>query len=928
LGIAALAAAPLRALPPFEQTISDLKPDPELHFGSLPNGVRYVVMANHQPKDRASFRFLVGAGSFNETDDQQGLAHFLEHMAFKGSAHYPPGTLVETLQRLGMSFGADTNASTSFNRTLFLLELPDTKQATLEEGTRIFADYAGGLLLGQEQIDSERGVILSEKRDRDSIGYRTQVENMKFILPDSLVPKRLPIGMADVISHAARDRFVDFYNAWYRPDDIAVVAVGDFDPAAVEGMIKDAFSGLKARAPERPDPDLGTVVTPLGLRVSFHPEAEAPAVTIDIGTVFPYKHEPDTSALRIRHLKRDLADMMLNRRFEILARKGNAPFTSERGGAGEEFNFVREASLQLTCKPENWQKALAAGEQELRQALTYGFQPAELAEAVANVRNELSQAVKGASTRLSGKLASDISESIVNREVFTSPAGDEALLEPALASVTVDDCLAELRRSWAGRGRDLYVSGNLTLDNAEQAIRTAFEASEAVAVAAPPKAEALTFPYTDFGPVGTVASEKTIDDLGVTEVVFANGVRLDLKKTDFEANRILIRVRVGGGELTVPAATEPGIAQIAGVAMGPGGLGKLSADELQRVLAGKPVGEKFSVSEDAFTFDGATDPDHLLLELQLIAAHITDPGYRPEALKVAHNTIPQLYRQLEHTPEGVMQTTVGRYMANGDPRFGMPAQADLMARTFDEVKAWLDPQFSHGAMEISMVGDLDPKAAIDAVARTFGALPKRDPKPDYAAARKVSFPDNPTEHRYTVVTEIPKGLVVVEWPTTDGRDVYVSRRLGMLASIFSDRLRVKVRDEMSGAYSPSARPTGGTVFPGYGTISASVSVEPSTAEKIEQAVLAIAADLAKNGVTADELERAKNPAITGIKQTSRTNEYWLGNVLFDAQEEPQRLDWARTRLEDVGKITKADVDALAAKYMDPARAFRFIIVPQ
>jgi zinc protease len=941
------AAVPLRAtLYPFEQTESDLKPDPALHFGALPNGVRYAVMANRQPRDRASLRLLVGAGSLYEKADQQGLAHFLEHMAFKGSTHYPPGTLVETLQRMGMSFGADTNASTSDDRTLFLLELPDTKAATLEEGCRIFADYAGGLLLRPDQIEPERGVILSEKRDRDSIRYRAQVENTRFTFPESLLSQRQTIGLEDVIQHAPRDRFADFYDTWYRPDNIAVIAVGDFEPAAVEGMIRAAFGGLAPHGAARPAPDLGTVVTPAGLRVAVHPDTESAGVSIEIGTVFPYRHEPDTAAVEIRHLKRSLAFAMLNRRFEAIVRKGNAPFSQARASAGEEFNFVREASLQLGCRPENWKKAMAAGEQELRRALTYGFQPAELAEAVANLRSRLNQAVRGSATRPSGRLADAIATSILNREVFTSPAQDAALVEPALAAVTADDCAAALRDAWAGRGRNIFVSGNLVLDGAEQAVRGAYEASTAVAVEPPPKMEVATFPYTDFGPAGAVASRKTIDDLGITEIAFANGVKLNLKRTDFDAGRIEIRVRVGGGLLTAPAAAKPGIVQLAsgggggarggrrggggggGSAFIAGGLGKLSQDELQRVLAGQPVGVQFQVGEDAFTFDGATDGDHLLLEMQLMAAYLTDPGYRPEAFRIAHAAIPQTFKQLGHTPEGVVQTTVTRMLAGGDPRFGMPGESELAARTFDDVKEWLSPQFAHGAMEIAVIGDFDPKAAVDAVARTFGALGRRDPRPAYAEERRLSFPNDPAEHRYTVETEIPKGLVLIEWPTTDARDAAVSRRLGMLTSILGDRLRVKIRNEMGGAYSPSARSSGGTVFPGYGAIAANLSVEPGTEDRIAQAVLAIGADLAKNGVTADELERAKNPAVTGVRQSLRTNAYWMGSVLFDAQEEPQRLDWARTRLEDVERIAKADVDALAARYLDPARAFRFIIVPK
>ncbi len=932
-GAALLLAAPclepgLCAAPGFAQAESDLAPDPAARFGVLPNGIRTLVLANHEPRDRASLRFLVEAGSFNEAPDQQGLAHFLEHMAFKGSTNYPPGTLIERLQRLGMRFGADTNASTNFDHTVYLLELPDTKPETLAEGCRIFADYAGGLLLLPDQIDSERGVILSEKRDRDSVDFRTYVADLNFEMPESLISKRIPIGLANVVQKATRERFVDFYNAWYRPEKFTVIAVGDFDPVQMETLIKKSVGDLQARAAVRPDPDLGTVVSPLGLRAEFHPEAEAPAVEIDIQTVSPYRREPDTAAVRLRHLTRDLALDMLNRRFRILSRAEKAPFTEAEGSASEQFNFLREADVLIVAKPEDWKAAMGVAEQELRKALTFGFQPAELQEAVANVRNQLEQAAKGAATRRSNRLADELSGTVVRKKVFTSPTQDLAFYGPVLDRITATDCLDALRQTWSARGRDIFVSGNLTLENPVPAIQAAYEASQAVAVAAPVRIEEQTFPYADFGAPGRVMSEKQIEDLGITEVVFANGVRLNLKQTDFAANQISMSVRIGGGRLTEPAAAKPGIGRLAAATFQAAGLGKLGIDDLQRVLAGKTVGLRFAEGDDAFTFSGTTNGADILLELRLVTAYLTDPGYRPEALWSIRKEIPQAYRQLEHTPDGVIQTRIDRLLANGDPRFGMPAEADLMARNFDELKAWLSPQFARGPIEIALVGDLDPKAAIGAVAETLGALPQREPKPAFVQERQVSFPSLPASDQFQVQTEIPRGLIYLVWPTTDGRDARTARRLALLGQIFSDRLRQKVRNEMSGAYSPVAGSMASTVYPGYGSMIARISVDPATADRIADAVLAIAGSLQTGGVTADELERAKKPALTEIKESQRTNRYWLESVLALAQAEPQRLDWARTRSADVASVTKAELDALATAYLGPGRAFRFVILPE
>src|SRR5688500_13701539 len=289
----------------FPQQESDLKPDPGARFGKLENGVRYVVLSNREPRDRASLRLLIFAGSLHEKEDQRGLAHFLEHMAFNGSKHYPPGKLVEFFQRMGMNFGADVNANTGFDRTLYQLELAHADIPTLVEGMRVFSDYASGLLLSEEQIDQERGVILSEKRGRDSVCYREFIAQFEATLGTTLFPKRLAIGVPEVISKAKRERFFDFWNTLYRPERMVVVVVGDFaDEAAIEKMVREHFGNLRARAPPRPKPALGKLPKFAGVRAIYHEEPEAAATNVFIARITPYAHEPDTAARRKDRLRR------------------------------------------------------------------------------------------------------------------------------------------------------------------------------------------------------------------------------------------------------------------------------------------------------------------------------------------------------------------------------------------------------------------------------------------------------------------------------------------------------------------------------------------------------------------------------------------------------------------------------------------------
>ncbi|MEZ5277588.1 MAG: insulinase family protein [Opitutaceae bacterium] len=907
---------------------SDLPSDPAVHYGQLPNGMRYAVMANHEPRERAALRLLVEAGSLNEKENQRGLAHFLEHMAFNGSEHYPPGTLIEFFQRMGMSFGGDTNAYTSFDVTVYMVDLPNTKPETIGEGLRVFRDYAGGLLLGDEELDHERGVILSEKRTRDSVEFRSYVAEMDFLLDGSLFPRRMPIGEEEIIQTAPREAFVDFYDTWYRPELMTVVAVGDFDVAEMEAQITAAFSDLQPRGPVRTDPDLGVIAEREGLSILYHPEPEAGSTTVAIQTVTPYVKEPDTAENRIRQLPRDLALAILNRRLAELAKTENAPFLSGRSSVFEGYDFFRNASIELTGKPERWDEALALADVELRRALQYGFQQPELTEVVAAFRNGLEQAVKQAPTRRSAGLAGQIVDAVSSDEVFTTPEFDLALLGPVLEAVTADDCLAALREAWDVPHRFVSVIGNARIEgDADATIAAVFSASQSVAVDPPAVINEVPFAYTSFGEAGEVDSRTEVDDLEITQVVFANGVRLNLKKTDFEAGKIIMSVRLGGGKLSEPA-DKPGLALLAGNVFTQGGLGAHSSDELRRILAGRNVGVGFSVGDDAFGFSGATTPEDLLLQLQLTTAYITDPGYRPEADRQIRKGIEQYYTRLAHVPDGPLQLEVARRLASGDSRFGMPLQEEIDQRTMAEVASWLGPDLESGPIEIALAGDLEVDAAIEAVGQTLGALPPREAKPAYTKERQVHFPAETFSLDYQVPTEIPKGVVALYWPTTDARDVHVSRRLAVLANVLTDRLRIRIREELGGAYSPFAASNASDTYEKYGYITARITVEPEKAQEIAGAVVELAASLAADGVGEDELERAREPILTSLRESARTNGYWIGAVLGSAQEFPQRLDWSRSRYSDFGAITASEIDVLAQAYLGPDKCFQVIVLPE
>ena len=306
--ITALVALPVLAQNdpiPLPQEDSDIQPDSAVTWGVLDNGLRYAILPNAEPPNRVSMRLYVDAGSLMENDDQQGLAHFLEHMAFNGTTNFPAGEMVEYFQRLGMGFGNHTNAHTSFNETVYKLELPNTEAEMIDEGMGLLRDYADGMLLLPDEIEDERGIILSEKRTRDSVSWRTFVEQIKFALPEHRVSSRLPIGTEEVIMNAPRERFVEFYENWYTANRMAIIVVGDIDAAKTEKVIREHFESMEARE-KRSDPKMGNIAK-REFDVHYHYEDEAGETSVSIEALKTRISPPDNRQRRIKDLQRMVA---------------------------------------------------------------------------------------------------------------------------------------------------------------------------------------------------------------------------------------------------------------------------------------------------------------------------------------------------------------------------------------------------------------------------------------------------------------------------------------------------------------------------------------------------------------------------------------------------------------------------------------------
>ena len=929
LAVSILPPAPTTAAPaqpawPHED--SDLTPDERVLWGRLANGIGYALMPHNEPPGRVSVRLYVRAGSLMEEERELGLAHFLEHMAFNGTGNFAADEMVEYFQRLGMAFGADTNAHTGFDQTVYKLELPRNDLNLIEEGLVLLRDYADGMLLEPAEIDKERGVILSEKRARNSVRLRTLLAQLKFLFPLSRVGTRHPGGSDAVIDAAKRADLLAFYRDWYTANRLVLAVVGDFQTQPLIPLLEKHLGTIPAPEVARTEPDLGRI-GPSGLRVTLHTELEAPSVTVTVQALQQIAATADTSLQRRAELRLQLAHAILNRRLEVLAKQENAPFSSGTAFAYDWLQFVRSAGLELSCRPAQWKDALHIAEQELRRARQFGFTDGEVKEVAAKTLNAAEQNVRQAATRKSRDLANGLVRHLSRAQVFTSPETELDLIRTELATLGPAELLQAFRSVWDTKDVQVLVAGSLVLDQPEPTVRQAFLSSRDVPVEAPVASTVPEFAYTDFGPAGSIVNRSRHDDLDITQLSLANNVRINLKPTPFEARIIHVALRFGSG-LLAAAPNTPGLDWLTARTYIAGGLEQHSADDLKRILAGHNVGVELRPEPDAFVMTGTTTPEDLLLQLRLMAAYLLAPGYRQEALQLARKEYEELSRTLRHTAAGVFRGEVDRFVAGGDVRFGMATAAEMEELDLDDVRAWLDESRQRAPLAVSIVGDFEMEPAVAHILNTLGALPARErDKAALTERRQVSFPGPARAKSFPFESELPKAIAAVYWPTADIWDIARTRRLAILAKVFSDHLRIRLREETGKAYSPYATTRQSDTYSDYGYLNAIVLVAPDQVDPVLSTMRAIAANLYRNGVSEDELQRALRPQLNKLQEWVRNNRYWLNNVLLAACEYPVRLDWARTMADDFATITAADLTALARQYLAPEQALVVRVIP-
>lgn len=908
-----------------EIAASDLPFDTGYRVGTLDNGMRYIIRSNATPPGQGAVYFWVDFGSVSEGDDEEGYAHFIEHMAFNGSANVPEGEMIHLLEREGLAFGADTNASTDFDTTLYRLDLPRNDMALLDTALMIMRETASNLTFDDAAVNREKGVVLSEQRVRDTFQLRSVIDNFGFAYPGSRVARRLPIGQIEDLQAATGDALRDLYRRYYRPDNTAVIVVGDFDAAAVEEAVRARFADWQPAAAPAP-----TVFGPIdpafagATRVYVDP---ALSEQISVSRNGAYITPPDTDATRRERVLRQIGYGIVNRRLERLSRSDDPPFRAAGFGTSDFFEEGRTTSLTVAPVQGQWQRGLAAAQAEYRRALTHGFTQAEVAEQVANLRNAIESNAAGAATRPHGAFVTGAITLLRNDQVPTTPASALERFNAHAPQITPDAVIAALRAEAVPLDNPLIrFAGPAAPDGGEAALRAAWDAGMALEVAPPDDSAAAIFAYTDFGAPGVVASDTVREDLGIRQIVFANGVMLNLKPTELRDDQVLVQMNVDGGNLLSTRANPLATAMFGSLPTG--GLGQHTFDELQTILAGRDVDYGLGVGEETFVWNASTTPRDLELQLQLMAASIADPAFRSTFETQYRQNIANFFRQTRATPAGALGSQLGGILSDNDPRFTLQSEEAYMALSFAKLRDDVLERWQNGAMEVAIVGDVDADAAIALVARTLGALPPRDAAfRDYADNRDRGF----TAARQTRTIyhggAPNQALVQMVWPARDDSDDTESMRLSLLERVMRLSLTDIVREELGQTYSPSVDADLSRTYPGYGTLDISAQVDVAQVDPTREAMLRAITQLRAGPVDADVLLRARQPLLESLDNLRDTNAGWM-SLVDRAQTEPEWIARFQAAADMARAVTAEDLHALALRYLDPAQRLELVVLPQ
>lgn len=900
--------------------------DPAVRTGTLPNGLRFYVRRNSRPEARVELRLVINAGSILEDDDQQGLAHFTEHMAFNGTTHFARNDVVKYLESIGVRFGADLNAQTDFDETIYILPVPTDSAGILEKSFQFLGDVATGILFDSADVVGERGVVLSEWRTGLGAGERIRAKQFPVVFRGSRYATRRPIGLPAVIDGATPGPLRRFWRDWYRPDLMAVVAVGDANPDSLVSLITRTFGPIPRRASRRPRV-IAAVPRHDSTLVSIATDEELTASSV--GVLWKL---PPTSASTVRgyrgELLKSLYETILSQRFSELSRKPDAPITGAGAGGG---NFVRSAdyfSLDAGAKEGKLLESLELLLTEAARVQRHGFLQAELDRARTSLLRSYERAFAERDKTPSASFVDEYVGNFLSGDAIPGIAYEYDVAKRLLPEITLRE-LNAVGASRTGEGNrvvtvTLPAKAGLTPPT-EAAVRTVFRKVNGATIA--PWTETLVEGalVAQVPTAGRVVAEREYPTIGVTEWTLSNGVHVFVKPTDFDADQVLMSSWSAGG-LSVLPDSDVFRGAMAALVVANGGVGNFSAVDLRKKLTGKVASAVPGISDLSQGVSGQASPADLETLLQLVWLRMTAPRADSAVFQALLQQFDAQLRNKDANPSAVFIDTVQMTLGNGSPRVRPLTLERLKELDPDRLLAIYKDRFSNaGKMSFLFVGNVTTAALKPLVEQWLAALPVTDRKDAWRDVSPKLLTGRVEKVVRKGVAPQSRSLLILGGQGAWSRgEAFLLSSVGELLEM---RLLDRLREALGATYSVSVNALFAREPRGEWQLLIDYSSAPEKADTLFAAVRQELDSLRRVPPSTAEVDRVREQQRRGLEVARRQNGWWLQG-LRDRLEHADDPAGVLGGDALIAALTPEKIAAAAAIYLSETNRARFVLLPE
>ncbi|MGX5688297.1 M16 family metallopeptidase [Arcticibacter tournemirensis] len=900
--------------------------DTAIKVGKLKNGFTYYIRRNTEPKERVQLYLATKAGSILENEQQLGLAHFMEHMSFNGTKNFPKNELVNYLQKSGVRFGADLNAYTSFDETVYQLPLPTDDPELFKNGMQIMRDWAQDALLDPSEIDKERGVILEEKRLGKGAQERMQNKYLPMLFNNSRYAKRLPIGTEEVLKNFKPEAIRQFYKDWYRPDLQALIVVGDVNVAQVEKMIISLFSDLKN--PVKPLPRTKYTI-PLLNKNQFIAvtDKEMPYTVAQVMVKHPAADLKTTGDMR-NSIVRTLYNLMISARFSELMKQANPPFLQGGSSIGDFMAGLDVASAFVVAKPGELESGFKAVYTEIERARNFGFVATELERAKQSYMTSMEAAYKEKDKTSSENYVQEYLRLFLQEEASPGIDYEYNFAKNTIGGISLEEVNGLTAKYLTDVNRDVIIMApeketatlpveatvNAWIQSVKQSNITAYsdQVSDKPLLAVKPTA-------------GKVVSEKKIGAIGVTELTLSNGVKVVLKPTDFKNDEILINAFSPGGTSLYSDADYQS-ASSASSLVARSGISEFNSIQLPKLLTGKRVSVTPYISERAEGISAFSAPKDLETAFQLVYLYFTQPRKDEEIFKSVIQQQKGALANRENDPNSVFSDTISAVLGNYNIRRTGPTLSKIEQIDLEKAYSIYKDRFADASdFTFTFVGSFKDQEIRPLLEQYLGALPSSKRKEE---AKDLGI--------YPPAGEITKNVYKGQEDKATVRLIFSgdykysdenNNRLDALAEVLQIKLIERLREEESGVYSPGAGASYSKNPRNRYSVTVAFGCAPANVDKLVNATLDEINKIKQNGALAGDIEKYVAEERRTTETQLKQNGFWAGYLTSNYQlnEDPLKI---LTYLDSLKKITPESLKTAANEYLSGSNLIKFVLLPE